>query len=151
MFGIWSLILLSLSPCTVVSGSRKRTCRLPFRLWLGSESDPEPDLFSMDVGILPLVTWGVDEISLEVRTQWTPVLSTLTGKKGILNKRVSPSVLVCHPVDWGLSCARPRSVSPDGNGSGNGEDHCWVCLRRTRQQQTSWTALTHTGPGSLRS
>lgn len=30
----------ALSPCTVVSGSLNRTLRSPFRLWLGSASDP---------------------------------------------------------------------------------------------------------------
>lgn len=46
----------ALSPCTVVSGSLNRTLLSPFRLWLGSTSDPymEFGLFKMEVGTLLL-------------------------------------------------------------------------------------------------
>jgi hypothetical protein len=126
--------------------------------------EPDPSLAFPSVAGLRVWSWARpfqygrrDFTVVDLRRGWDIIRSEDTmdtsfkyidwGKKGILNKRVSPSVWVCHPVDWGLSCARPRSVSPDGNG----EDRCWVCLWRTRQQQTSWTALTRTGPGSLRS
>lgn len=53
------LLVYIFSPCTVVSGSLNRTLRSPFRLWVGSVSDPllGLGLFRMEVGTLPLVTW----------------------------------------------------------------------------------------------
>ena len=37
---LWANCNLMFSPCTVVSGSRNRTLRSPFRLWFSSASDP---------------------------------------------------------------------------------------------------------------